>query len=66
MTAAELEKKIHANTAAKDKTVAVFRVEQAKLTAELDVIVAAEKAAAMVADLSDVERQAILAELGGA
>ncbi len=66
MTAAELEKRIQRNTAAKDKTVAAYRAVQAKLTAELDVIVAAEKAAATVADMSDVERQAILAELGGA
>ena len=62
---ADLEKRIQANTAAKDKTIAKFRVEQAKLTAELDVLVAAEKAAAAVAGMSTAERQAILTELGG-
>lgn len=64
-TITELTKKINANTVRKDKAVAVFRVEQKKLTTELDVLVAAEAAAAIVAEMSDGERQAMLVELGG-
>ena len=64
-TIAELTKRIDANAAKKDKTVAAYRVVQKELTAELDALVAAEAAAAKVAGLSDMERQALLAELGG-
>ena len=64
-TISELTKRIDANAAKKDKTVAAYRVVQKKLTAELDVLRAAEAAASIVAGLSDTERQAILTELGG-
>ena len=64
-TISELTKRIDANAAKKDKTVAAYRVVQKKLTAELDALRAAEAAASIVAGLSDTERQAILTELGG-
>lgn len=65
MTINQLDVKIQKNAAAKDAYLAKFRAEQAVLHAERDVLVAAEKAAAVVADMSDVERQAIVAEIGG-
>ena len=64
-TIAELTKQIHTNSAKHDKVVIAYRVNQAKLTAELDVIKAAEAAARIVAGLDDGQRQAILTELGG-
>lgn len=64
-TITELTKKINANTAKKDKAVAAYRTEQSTLTAELDVLKAAEAATRMVAGMSSNERQAILTELGG-
>ena len=64
-TIAELTKRINTNTAKKDKTVAAYRTAQKILTAELDVLRAAEAAAGIVAELSDAERQAVLTELGG-
>ena len=64
-TIAEITRRIHANSAKHDKVVAAYRTEQRKLTAELDVLRAAEVAAAKVAGLSNTERQALILELGG-
>ena len=64
-TIGELTKRINVATAKKDKTVAAYRTAQKELTAELDVLKAAEAAAGIVAELSDTERQAVLTELGG-
>ncbi len=64
-TTIEITKRIHANSAKHDKVRAAYRADQATLTAELDVLKAAEAAVAQVAGMSDGERQALLAELGG-
>ena len=64
-TIGELTKRINAATAKKDKTVAAYRIAQKILTADLDVLRAAEAAAGIVAELSETERQAVLTELGG-
>ena len=64
-TIADITKRIHANTAKKDKAVAAFRVEQSTLTADLDVLKSAEAAVNIVAGMSSDERQAVLSELGG-
>lgn len=63
-TTAQISAKIQKNVAAKDKYLADFRAKQAMLTAEYDEAVAAEEMAALVANMSDVEKQAIMAELG--
>lgn len=63
-TIAQLGAKIQKNVATKDAYLAKFRTEQAVLTEEYDVLVAAEKAAASVADMTDAEKQAIATELG--
>ena len=64
-TIGELTKRINVATAKKDKTVAAYRIAQKILTADLDVLRAAEAAAGIVAELSEAERQAVLTELGG-
>jgi len=64
-TTAQISAKIQKNVAAKDKYLADFRAKQSILTVEYDEAVAAEEMAALVADMSVVEKQAILTELGG-
>ena len=64
-TIAEITNRIHANSAKHDKAVAAYRAAQATLTADLDVLLAAEAATRLVAGLDDGQRQAILTELGG-
>lgn len=63
-TIAQLGAQIQKNVAAKDKYLKKFRTDQAVLTEEYDVLVSAEKAAAVVANMSDAEKQAIATELG--
>lgn len=60
-----LNDQIRKKATEKDKAVAKYRAELLDLNADRDALAAELAAARKVADLSDAERQAVLAELAG-